>query len=200
MSSVERETGAVVDQRFDPMARHAGDAGSLLRPFEGRRRIPDGDVPGALAELRLLEAHAAALGHRFGRQQLDGVDRLDALRPRLEVGEHVPDALLRGVDLDRLLEVHFRRSLADACCVNRRHIAPNSCDALGPCGLLIAGSGTTSGRSRPMGVTDMPPPATSADERPALERPRRSAPADELTLTALYKRSTAPTFSRSSSE
>ena len=46
---------------------------------------------------------------------------------------------------------------------------------------------TTSGGSRPMGVTEMPPPATSADQRPALERPRRSAPADELTLTALYE-------------
>jgi RNA polymerase sigma-70 factor, ECF subfamily len=36
-------------------------------------------------------------------------------------------------------------------------------------------------------VTDLPDPMTSAEPRPALERPRKSAGADELMLTALYE-------------
>ena len=46
---------------------------------------------------------------------------------------------------------------------------------------------TTFGDIRLSDVTEMPSPVTSADERPALERPRRSAPADEAALTATYE-------------
>jgi hypothetical protein len=42
----------------------------------------------------LLETHAAAFTHRSGCEQLDDVDRLDTLRPRFEVAEHLPHALL----------------------------------------------------------------------------------------------------------
>src|SRR5688500_3962810 len=96
------------------MARHDGHSARLLRPFEEGGRVPGGDVPRTLAQLRLLEADAAAVGDRCRRQQLDRVDRLDALRPGLDVAEHVPDALLRCVDLDGLLEAHCTRSLAGA--------------------------------------------------------------------------------------
>jgi hypothetical protein len=33
-------------------------------------------------------------------------NRLDTLRPRFEVAEHLPHALLPGVDVDRLLKLH----------------------------------------------------------------------------------------------
>ena len=88
------------------MAGDVGDAAGLLAELEVGRRIPDGDLPRALWQLRLLETHAAAFTHRSGCEQLDDVDRLDTLRPRFEIAEHLPHALLAGVDVDGLLKVH----------------------------------------------------------------------------------------------
>jgi hypothetical protein len=44
----------------------------------------------------VLETHAAAFTHRSGCEQFGDIDRLDTLRPRFEVAEHLPHALLRG--------------------------------------------------------------------------------------------------------
>ncbi len=71
-------------QHLDAMTRDAGDAAGLLAPLEVGGRIPDGDVPCSLWQLRLFEAYAAALGHRSGREQLDDVDRFDPPRPCFE--------------------------------------------------------------------------------------------------------------------
>ena len=98
-------------QRIDTMARDVGDAAGLLAPLEVGVRILDGDVPCSLWQLRLFEAYAAAFGYRSGREQLDDVDRFDPPRPCFEVAEHFPNALLRGVDIDRFLKAHVRRFL-----------------------------------------------------------------------------------------
>jgi hypothetical protein len=90
----------------------SGSGGSGLHPAPR----PDGprhwqrrrtDLPGALWQLRLLEAHAAAFTHRSGREQLDDVYRLDPLRPRFQIAEDVPHPLLRGIDIDGLLKAQW---------------------------------------------------------------------------------------------
>jgi len=72
-------------QRVDVMSRDVGDAAGLLTKLEVGRRVPDGDIPCALWQLRLLETDAATDGYRSGREQLDDVDRFDTEWPRFEV-------------------------------------------------------------------------------------------------------------------
>ena len=88
------------------MAGDRRDAEGLLAELEVGRRVPDGDLPGAIRQLRLLQTQLAADTEGSGRQQLRDVDRLDPPWPRLDVGEHLPQALLPGVDVDGVLELH----------------------------------------------------------------------------------------------
>src|SRR5690606_37904323 len=90
------------------VARDNGHPAGPLPVLEVRRRVPDGDLPDARWQLRLLEAHPGAGAHRRGREQLDKIDGLDSLRPRLEIAEHVPHALLRRVNVDGLRKPHGR--------------------------------------------------------------------------------------------
>src|SRR5690606_24017913 len=110
----EREAGPASFDRLDAMPCGVGHSTGALAPLEIRRRIPRGDLPDPFGKLRLFQAEATAYGDLPRGQRLNGVDGLDATRPRLDVAHDLPDSLLTCLDLDRLFEPHASVPQTDA--------------------------------------------------------------------------------------